>query len=988
MSPHEIATDNSSTNLTINFVRDIAVPDTGNISGSMSALQIGFWSAGVVTLVLGIVFGALFLRKRQMARFPIKLKDDNSAMSLKNNTRKIAKVIPIIGIVALSVVCINFVSPKINSEQSASAVINDNYEKLSIATLNNVYAETNLTEDDSAVAELSDTVLVKTATKHGYSLFVSSANENNNLYLDGNNESEYFLAPTDHGAELSDNSWGYKNESGEWDAVPVPGNEALIKEVNEATSADDSTEIYYGAKANSDLMPGEYQGTVVYTAVANYVPYDLTMNAADNTTIKVERLESPIGEGELGELGNGDEIFENDVLKISGSANTGYKPTILTVNGVVFNSGDTIVVDKSISVVTADVELQTFAVTYNCNGGTGSIDAQTKIYGIDLTLNAGTAGCSNTGWRVEKWNTKADGTGTNYALSGTYSNNEALNLYAIWTPQEYSLAVNAGTGAGVTVKRTSSEHGGSIGEISTNDKLYYGDGLEIAFSAETGYELTSYFVNNVAVTPVEGKVTYTATGNTTIAVTAQPIAKTLALSSDNFSAVTAERISSPLGGATGALANGAKIYYHDQIKFTFQANPGYTLNAPTVDGSEVSLEDGSYTLTVNDVKDVATSVSAYIEYQIVYKDTSEEAENMPEAQTSGKITDTSYTVQIQDEVIPYREGYSFRGWTSTKPSADSLDTAAITDYDPAKEITFSLNTTNGAVTVSPTSENLNGSTLTLYAAWKETTNFADSVTTMQAMTSSVCEAASTPTKWDISDSTDDGRPSTETIYGVPAVTLTDTRDGKTYTIAKLADGKCWMTQNLALERTGTFTTLTPSDSNVTSNFELPISQTSGSESWGNDEDQATLNTKHLYSSGNSLYGNYYNYYTATAGTGGTDKTTGVASSSICPKGWRLPTSTRTGDFRKMIETGYGIVVNKAGQEEDVNKLLSTPFFYVAAGQYADGILMVGETARYWSATSMSAVDAYYATIDLQSNLINPANYWRKFYGEPIRCIAE
>ena len=983
-----MATDNGSTNLTINFVHDIAVPDTGYIDNSAGALQIGLWSAGIVALVLGIVLGAVFLHKRQMMRFPIKLKDDNSAMSLRNNTRKIAKVIPIIGIVALSVVCINFINPKINSEQDASAVINDSYEKLSIATLGDIYAETNLAEDGSAVAELSDTVLVKTATKHGYSLFVSSADENNKLYLDGNNESEYFLAPTSQGAELADNSWGYKNETDEWDAVPALGNEALVKEVNEATLADDPTEIRYGAKAGNDLMPGEYQGTVVYTAIANYVPYDLTMNAGDNTTIKVERLESPIGEGKLGDLSNGDEIFENDVLKISGSANTGYNPTTLTVNGVTFNSGDTLVVDGSVSVVTANVELQTFAVTYNCNGGSGSINAQTKIYGIDLTLNDGTTGCSKTGWRVEKWNTKADGTGTSYVLSGTYSNNEALDLYAIWTPQEYSLAVNAGTGAGVTVKRTSSEHGGSIGEISTSDKLYYGDELEIMFSAETGYELTSYFVNNVAVTPAAGKVTYTATGNTTVAVTAQPIAKTLTFSTDDFSVITVERISSPLGGATGTLANGAKIYYHDQIKFTFRVNPGYTLNMPTVDGSEVSLEDGSYTLTINEVKDVAASVSAYIEYQIVYKDISEEAKNMPEAQTSGKITDTSYTVQIQDEVIPYREGYSFRGWTSTKPSADSLDTVAMTDYDPAKEITFSLNTTSGVVTVSPTSENLNGSTLTLYAAWKETTNFADSVTTMQAMTSSVCEAASTPTKWDISDSTDDGRPSTETIYGVPAATLTDTRDGNTYTVAKLADGKCWMTQNLALERTSTFTTLTPSDSNVTSNFELPVSQTSGSESWGTEEDQATLNTKHIYSSGNSLYGNYYNFYTATAGTGGTDKTTGAASGSICPKGWRLPTSTRTGDFRKMMETGYGIVVNKAGQEEYVNKLLSTPFFYVAAGQYTNGILMVGETARYWSATLMSAVDAYYATIDMQSNLINPANYWHKFYGEPVRCITE
>ena len=80
MSPHEMATDNGSTNLTINFVHDIAVPDTGYIDNSTGALQIGLWSAGIVALVLGIVLGAVFLHKRQMMRFPIKLKDDNSAM--------------------------------------------------------------------------------------------------------------------------------------------------------------------------------------------------------------------------------------------------------------------------------------------------------------------------------------------------------------------------------------------------------------------------------------------------------------------------------------------------------------------------------------------------------------------------------------------------------------------------------------------------------------------------------------------------------------------------------------------------------------------------------------------------------------------------------------------------------------------------------------------------------------------------------------------
>ena len=37
-------------------------------------------------------------------------------------------------------------------------------------------------------------------------------------------------------------------------------------------------------------------------------------------------------------------------------------------------------------------------------------------------------------------------------------------------------------------------------------------------------------------------------------------------------------------------------------------------------------------------------------------------------------------------------------------------------------------------------------------------------------------------------------------------------------------------------------------------------------------------------------GGYYSFYTATAGTGGTGFTSGNAPSSVCPKGWRLPTS--------------------------------------------------------------------------------------------------
>lgn len=57
--------------------------------------------------------------------------------------------------------------------------------------------------------------------------------------------------------------------------------------------------------------------------------------------------------------------------------------------------------------------------------------------------------------------------------------------------------------------------------------------------------------------------------------------------------------------------------------------------------------------------------------------------------------------------------------------------------------------------------------------------------------------------------------------------LIDTRDGKSYWVAKLADGNCWMTQNLAFDLVEG-ATLTPNDTNVTSDWVVPTGTTFGS----------------------------------------------------------------------------------------------------------------------------------------------------------------
>jgi len=76
----------------------------------------------------------------------------------------------------------------------------------------------------------------------------------------------------------------------------------------------------------------------------------------------------------------------------------------------------------------------TYAVTYDGNGATsGSVpDAQTKTYGVALTLASNSGGLARIGFVFSGWNTQADGSGTDYAEGAEYTTNAAVTLYARW----------------------------------------------------------------------------------------------------------------------------------------------------------------------------------------------------------------------------------------------------------------------------------------------------------------------------------------------------------------------------------------------------------------------------------------------------------------------------------------------------------------------------------------------------------------------------
>ena len=133
-------------------------------------------------------------------------------------------------------------------------------------------------------------------------------------------------------------------------------------------------------------------------------------------------------------------------------------------------------------------------------------------------------------------------------------------------------------------------------------------------------------------------------------------------------------------------------------------------------------------------------------------------------------------------------------------------------------------------------------------------------------------------------------------------TVTDDRDGTTrsYRIAKLADNKCWMLDNLKLGKTTGTTTLTPANTNIATNFTLP--KVAASAPYSREVPNAFGPVPGDTGSGATNYGYLYNWPAATAGETPASMPTGGVNAmySICPVGWRLPSGGWDADWTSAV----------------------------------------------------------------------------------------
>ncbi len=229
-----------------------------------------------------------------------------------------------------------------------------------------------------------------------------------------------------------------------------------------------------------------------------------------------------------------------------------------------------------------------------------------------------------------------------------------------------------------------------------------------------------------------------------------------------------------------------------------------------------------------------------------------------------------------------------------------------------------------------------------------------------------------------------------------AMVVVDNRDNQEYIIQRLADGNCWMMNNLnlgAVDLTGDLTKRNTNtrDSITAETFNswkdrpetdyapyfMSMTEPGFSTHYGtNDVDSVT----------NTIYGMTYNYCATTAGTHCTATNEANATYDLCPAGWRLPTGgdNDSSEFKKLY-TAY-----PSYEQMRASYLDGGASFNLSNGMDSHSY------GTYWSSTrynenymNLLFIGSGYAySHGNVTNAVLPDDYKYTTYYHSIRCVLD
>ena len=234
-------------------------------------------------------------------------------------------------------------------------------------------------------------------------------------------------------------------------------------------TAADGSGISYADKDYLDEYNWPNENIILYAQWAPN-PYTLTYHANDGT--EAATAFTVYYETETGILSAND----------AGFARAGYDFAYwATASDARYNAGDTLTVGANDIDLYAQWTVQSYTVTFDANGGSGTMASETFVYTeLPKTLTAHTY--TFTGYNFTGWNTASDGSGVSYADEASITADNWLTsdftLYAQWALIPFTVTYDANDGSG----------------SQTTQVFYYGQSQALydAVFSRTGYDFNGW----------------------------------------------------------------------------------------------------------------------------------------------------------------------------------------------------------------------------------------------------------------------------------------------------------------------------------------------------------------------------------------------------------------------------------------------------------------------------------------------------------------
>ena len=529
----------------------------------------------------------------------------------------------------------------------------------------------------------------------------------------------------------------------------------------------------------------------------------------------------------------------------------------------------------------------------------------------------------------------------------SFCGNNNVSAYSVSMTTNNAVVVDASpSGSGVSI------HGEAINVVSDCRNGY---NLSIATSGSSNLYAGGDSTNPATFTAVDGTSAISSSNNTNkwgYTMTANP---------------TSSTVFSPLSTTVATLKTSSQTASpSSDIDDTFNINYGVKVDTSVAPGSYGLASNGSiiYYLTMD---------TTCTQYTIAYN------ANGGSGTMASQTLQEGDTANLTAKAFTAPTGASYTDANNNTINGDANKLWVFWGWNTEVDGTGDWYKDKEAITDLGNS----GDTVTLYAQWKQAT-LSDMTAGTQVGTEKVIDhnlmQDMLPETCYNSDIT--------TAANAPAATLLDYRGKVTtgdnpespeqYNVSKLADGLCWMTTNLNLGRSGTdgpngngTITLTPDDTDITSNFTLPAHTTTSSTTATAARIRITNN------SGTNANGVYYTWAAAVANT--TSISTNPTT-SVCPKGWDLTTNTQ-----------FTNLSSKSSYSSSKPPTAAPSSFLINGGFTNGATFYQTGYSHYWTNISYNGSRAYGARVSstsITSSSTTGTTYGgNKYYEKNLRCIA-